>query len=82
MDSHAASAIRGEVQLISPAGSWEFVPGVDDRIRRRGRGPSGAAASPSPRPATARPGQRWWVIAKVMYFGRVRYSEAAEVVVS
>ena len=27
-------------------------------------------------PATARPGSRWWALAKVMYFGRVRYSQA------
>jgi len=23
----------------------------------------------------ARPGQQWWALAKVMYFGRLRYSE-------
>jgi hypothetical protein len=27
-------------------------------------------------PRDARPGQRWWALAKVMYFGRLRYSEA------
>jgi alpha-mannosidase len=78
--SHAASQLRGEVQLISPAGSWDFVPGwtagfalpAGDRARLA----FGVSA-----PADARPGQRWWVLAKVMYFGRARYSEAAEVVV-
>ena len=30
-------------------------------------------------PATARPGEQWWAIVKVMYFGRVLYSEPVEV---
>jgi hypothetical protein len=30
-------------------------------------------------PATARPGQHWWALVKVMYFGRLRYSEPAVV---
>jgi hypothetical protein len=27
-------------------------------------------------PGDARPGQRWWALVKVMYFGRLRYSDA------
>jgi alpha-mannosidase len=79
--SHAASELRGEVQLISPVGSWAFVPrwtagfAVAHGARTR-------LGFPVSAPADARPGQRWWVIAKVMYFGRVRYSEAAEVAVT
>ena len=78
--SHATSALRGEVQLISPEGSWAFLP----------RWSTGFSVAPGDRarlsfavtaPARARPGQRWWVLAKAMYFGRVRYSEAAEVVI-
>jgi alpha-mannosidase len=81
VDSRAASAIRGEIQLISPAGSWEFIP----------EWTTGFAVAAGDRavlrfavtaPATARRGARWWVLAKVMYFGRARYSEPAEVVVS
>jgi hypothetical protein len=30
-------------------------------------------------PATARPGSHWWALAKVMYFGRVRYTESAQI---
>ena len=79
--SHAASELRGEIQLLSPAGSWAFVPGwtagwavaAGDCARIRFTVSA---------PADARPGQRWWVLAKVMYFGRVRYSEAAEVIVT
>jgi hypothetical protein len=33
-------------------------------------------------PATARPGQHWWGLVKVMFFGRVRYSEPAAVTVT
>ena len=30
-------------------------------------------------PAWARPGSHWWALAKVMYFGRVYYSECAQI---
>ena len=33
-------------------------------------------------PAAARPGERWWAIVKLMYFGRLRYTEPAEVTVA
>jgi len=33
-------------------------------------------------PAAARPGQHWWALVKVMYFGRVRYSEPAAVTIT
>jgi hypothetical protein len=78
--SHAASDLRGEVQLISPAGSWEFVPEWTAGFAVAA-GKSVTLSFPVTAPADARPGQRWWVMAKVMYFGRVRYSEAAEVAV-
>jgi alpha-mannosidase len=32
-------------------------------------------------PATARPGARWWALVKVMYFGRVRYTETIPVII-
>ncbi|HEX5290600.1 MAG TPA: hypothetical protein VFX25_17190, partial [Streptosporangiaceae bacterium] len=80
LDSRAASGIRGEVQLISPAGSWEFVPEWTAGFAVAA-GESVTVRFPVTAPADARPGQRWWVLAKVMYFGRVRYSEAAEVAV-
>ena len=31
--------------------------------------------------ATARPGEQWWAIVKVMYFGRLQYSEPVEVTI-
>jgi hypothetical protein len=30
-------------------------------------------------PAWARLGSHWWALAKVMYFGRVRYTECAQI---
>jgi alpha-mannosidase len=78
--SHAASPIRGEVQLISPAGTWELVPGWTAGFAAAAGEPA-TVAFPVTAPAAARPGQRWWAVAKVMYFGRARYSEATEVVV-
>jgi hypothetical protein len=75
-----ASPLRAEAQLVSPYGSWELLapwtqgvtaqPGERVPVRFRGRVP-----------ATARPGSQWWVMVKVMYFGRVRYSAAVPVTV-
>lgn len=79
--NRAQSPIRGEAQLISPFGSWSAV----------GPWAAGFAVEPGEcqvlhfpvRPAaTARPGQRWWALVKVMYFGRLRYSEPVEVTIA
>jgi hypothetical protein len=76
-----AAPVRGEAQLLSPFGSWASVrpwtrgfsaePGQELRL--------GFAVQV---PVTARPGQHWWALAKVMYFGQVRYSEPAAVTVT
>jgi alpha-mannosidase len=76
-----ASQIRGEAQLVSPYGSWaqprpwtrEFTAGPSADITL-----SFTVAAP----ATARPGQHWWALVKVMYFGRSRYSQPAAVVIA
>jgi hypothetical protein len=77
--SGLASDLRGEAQLITPFGRWEMLgpwaqgfsiaPGASTVLR--------FAVSV---PATARPAQ-WWALVKVMYYGRVRYTEAIPVVV-
>ncbi len=74
------SIIHGEAQLISPFGSWrettpwttgfELSPGTDRTLQFHVR-----------IPATARPGEQWWAIVKVMYFGRLQYSEPVEVTI-
>jgi hypothetical protein len=77
--SGLASEVHGEAQLISPFGTWELLgpwtqgfslaPGAGTVLRFAVRAP-----------ATARPG-RWWALVKVMYYGRVRYTEATSVVI-
>ena len=76
-----AAQIRGEAQLVSPFGSWS-------QTRPWTRG---FTAEPDrdvtlgftvTAPAAARPGQHWWALVKVMYFGRVRYSEPAAVTIT
>jgi hypothetical protein len=78
--SRAASEIRGEVQLISPAGGWPFLERWTSDFSA---GPRGTALLSFPVTAAAgtRPGQRWWALAKVMYFGRTRYAEPVEVII-
>jgi Glycosyl hydrolases family 38 N-terminal domain/Alpha mannosidase middle domain len=81
LTSGAATELRGEAQLISPHGSWPAVrpwvtgfsvqPGEDVTLR------FGVTI-----PADARPGQQWWALVKVMYFGRLRYSEPVWINVS
>jgi hypothetical protein len=78
--SGLASELHGEAQLIAPFGTWEMLgpwtqglrlaPGAETVLRFAVRAP-----------ATARPG-RWWALVKLMYYGRVRYSEAIGVVIS
>ncbi|HEX9064646.1 MAG TPA: glycoside hydrolase family 38 C-terminal domain-containing protein [Streptosporangiaceae bacterium] len=74
LSSGAATELRGEAQLISPHGSWASV----------GSWVAGFSVEPGGQatlrfdvavPDDARPGQRWWALGKVMYFGRLRYSE-------
>ena len=79
MTSGLASELHGEAQLISPFGTWEMLgpwtqgfsiaPGTSTVLR--------FAVSV---PVTARNAQ-WWALVKVMYYGRVRYTEAIPVVI-
>ena len=81
LTSGAASELRGEAQLISPWGTWEM-------LWPPARGFSIAPDAPAvlrfgvTAPATARPGTRWWALVKVMYYGRVRYTEAVPVIIA
>ena len=77
--SGLASELHGEAQLVSPFGTWEML------------GPPAQGFSIAPEtsivlrfvasvPMTARHAQ-WWALVKVMYYGRVRYTEAIPVVI-
>jgi hypothetical protein len=78
LDNRTGSVIRGESQLMSPFGTWH----------QAGPWTRGFTAAPGETitigytvavPAWARPGSQWWALAKVMYFGRVRYTECAQI---
>ncbi len=78
--SHLASQLRGEVQLVSPVGTWQatgpwtqpvtVAPGGDATVRFT-----------VTVPATAAPGWESWLLVKLMYFGRVRYSDSVRLTV-
>jgi len=78
LTNRTAGVIRGESQLVSPFGSWaQARPWT-----------CGFTADPGQTvvlgyavtvPAGARPETHWWALAKVMYFGRVQYTDCAEI---
>jgi hypothetical protein len=68
------SELHGEAQLISPHGSWAAVTPWTTGFSA-GPGGSATLTFDVAVPANARPGQRWWALVKVMFFGRLRYSE-------
>ncbi len=79
--NQAFSAIHGEAQLISPFGSWRRArPWTTDFAVEAGA--TGTVRFEVAVPPAARPGEQWWAIVKIMYFGRIRYSTAAEVTVT
>ena len=81
LTSRLASELHGEAQLLSPFGTWPL-------FRRWTQDFSVAPqASTVLRfgvsvPADTVPGSRWWALVKVMYYGRVRYTQAVPVVIS
>jgi hypothetical protein len=79
--SQLASPLRGELQLISPIGSWQATAPWTQAVDV----PPGGEATRSfavTIPATATPGWESWLLVKLMYFGRVRYSRAVGLAVS
>ena len=79
--NRVASQLRGEAQLVSPFGSWEAL-GPWTFGFGAGAGMAVTVSYPVTMPADARPGAHWWAVVKVMYFGRVRYSQAVPVTVA
>ncbi len=80
LTSHLASELRGEVQLVSPWGSWELT-GPTIRPVTLDPGATTDLRYPLQAPATARPGARWWALVKLMYFGRVWYTDSVPITI-
>jgi hypothetical protein len=78
--STARDEIRGEVQLVSPWGTWDHVSGVVRGFTLPAGGQS-TVDFPVAVPAYAAPGHAW-AVAKVMWFGRCQYSPAVRLVVT
>ena len=78
--SHLASELRGEAQLVSPFGAWEL---TDSSLQPVTLAPGERVELRYPlrAPATARPGATWWALVKLMYFGRVWYTDSVPVTI-
>jgi alpha-mannosidase len=81
LTSRCGSPIRGEAQLLSPYGSWQQA-GPWTKGFTLAAGATGAVHFDLTAAATARRGERWWAVIKVMYFGRLRYTDAVEVIIA
>ncbi len=79
--STCVSELRGEAQLVSPFGSWQQA-GPWTAGFTIGPGASTVARFAVTAAATARPGEQWWALVKVMYFGRLRYTEPVQVTIA
>ena len=79
VDSHLASQLRGEVQLISPIGTWQATAPWTQAVEVAPGGEATVSFSVTV-PATAAPGWQSWLLVKLMYFGRVRYSKAVALI--
>jgi hypothetical protein len=79
--SHLASEMRGELQLISPFGTWETTAPWTRPVAVPPNGETETGFDVAV-PATATPGWESWLLVKLMYFGRVRYSPAVRLTAS
>ncbi len=79
--NHLASPLWGEVQVLSPFGSWQTVPTWTSAVRAEAGG-SASVSFPVTVPATTPAGWETWLLVKLMYFGRTRYSEAIRLTVT
>jgi len=78
--NRTGTAIHGEAHLISPYGSWrETSPWTTGFALAAGG--EATLRFDIDIPAAARSGEQWWAVIKVMYFGRVQYSEPIEVTI-
>ena len=71
------SEIRGEIQVASPWGTWEWVARPTRGFTVSAGGTVTVPVDVTP-PADATPGHAW-LMAKVMWFGRAQYAETVRV---
>ena len=73
LTNHSLGEIRGEIALVSPWGTWDLFPDVlrGFRVAPQARIEIAFPAWPAP----PGPTRQAWALAKVMWFGRVQYSE-------
>ena len=79
--SRLGSQLRGEVQLISPVGTWQTTSPWTQAVEVAPGGEAEVSFGVTV-PATAEPGWESWLLVKLMYFGRVRYSPAISLTVA
>ena len=79
--SHLGSQLRGEVQLVSPVGTWPTTGPWTQAVEAEPGGEATVRFTVTV-PPTAEPGWESWLLVKLMYFGRVRYSPAARLTVA
>ena len=79
--SRLASQLRGEMQLVSPVGTWPATTPWTQPVTVEPGGEATLRFAVSV-PGTAVPGWESWLLVKLMYFGRVRYSEAVRLTVA
>jgi alpha-mannosidase len=80
LSSTARDEIRGELQLVSPWGTWDHIPTVV-RGFVLAAGEHSTVDFSVAVPAGADPGHAW-AVAKVMWFGRCQYTAAVRLVVA
>jgi hypothetical protein len=81
VSSRLASELRGEVQLVSPIGTWRATGPWTQAVTVEAGGETTVRFGVTV-PATAEPNWESWLLVKLMYFGRVRYSQSVRLVVS
>ncbi|MFB8170788.1 NEW3 domain-containing protein [Kitasatospora purpeofusca] len=80
LTNRTRGGIRGELQLVSPWGSWEAV-GTPVRGFTLAAGAESVEEFELAAPAAMDPGA-YWALAKVMWFGRCQYAPTVAVVVA
>ncbi|MQA86543.1 MAG: hypothetical protein GEV03_18400 [Streptosporangiales bacterium] len=80
LDNRCQGEIRGEAQLLSPFGTWDAL-GPWTLGFAVGGGETARLRYDVRAPVAARPGE-YWALVKVMYFGRLWYTEAIPITVA